>query len=232
MSPRIDETLRSLGYKGIPLPDGKKSPPPFDWQRIAGTVEIFEGSNYGIPTEDFVVIDIDRPELVKRFLEKYPRQITMLVGTPRGGVHAYFAGRSCNQQNDGWDIRGSGGYVVGPGSIVGRPYTLLTEWVPKSQLSYVPEELLTKPAEGKIAITRREIRNVVRYVMTIESIQGKAGNKGLVRACSVLRDAGLSEAEAMVVMIDWNNSGKAVPPWSLNEIARALKNLYLAKGSK
>ncbi len=61
---------------------------------------------------------------------------------------------------------------------------------------------------------------------SIESIQGQKGSNGLIRAISILRDAGLSEAESTVVMLELNNSGKAVPPWPLKELTRAISRNY------
>src|SRR5688500_4862535 len=108
--------MNAFGYKAFALPPGEKSPPPTGWQRLAGRMAIPEGWNVGYSTENFAVADIDWKPLIARFEKKFRELITTVVATPRGGRHYYFSGETRNQQNDGWDVRGVGGYIVAPGS--------------------------------------------------------------------------------------------------------------------
>jgi len=81
---------------------------------------------------------------------------------------------------------------------------------------------------------REHIRDAVAYVMKkVESVKGinsSSRDNGLVRAICILRDAGLTEAEATVVMLDWNRSGMAVPQWPLRQITRAVSRMYARGG--
>src|SRR5206468_4058435 len=153
----------------------------------------------------FCVLDFDDPALAAPFLEKRNEIITTVVSTPSGGKHCYFSGTTRNRQCEGFDVKSDGGYVVAPPSI---GYSFDSPLVAPRNMNPFPEDYLAEydaihfPKAGH-AITR-EVRDAARYVMSIES-HGSRGSKGLVRACAVLRDAGFTEAEAMVVLIKWNS---------------------------
>ena len=85
---------------------------------------------------------------------------------------------------------------------------------------------------AKRAIIRGKIRDALAYVMKIDSVQHQYGSNGLVRFFAVLRDAGYTEAQAMAAAVQWNQSGKAVPPWSLDELATACSNTFAKEGPK
>ncbi len=60
---------------------------------------------------------------------------TLTVRTPSGGVHLYFqypeggVANSVGKIGLSIDVRGDGGYVVGPGSVVGSvPYAIIDRW--------------------------------------------------------------------------------------------------------
>lgn len=182
--------------------------------------------NVGAVTEGITVWDGDAVGRCRQFLEQYEKVITTAWKTRRG-VHVVFSGEVATTQQDGYDIKsGPMSYVVCPPSIVdGIPYRYLMGDLDTSELPPFPEELKATPR----AITRK-VRDAARYVMAIESIQGTYGSKGLVRACSVLRDGGYTEAQAMVILLQWNSSGKVQPPWSPDELARACSNTYLKRG--
>jgi hypothetical protein len=75
-------------------------------------------------------------------------------------------------------------------------------------------------------LTRGQVRNVDAYLSRIESIQGQAGSRGLIRACAVCRDAGLTETEAMGKLMLWNSGPTVNPSWSTEELARAVTRTY------
>lgn len=122
-----------------------KHPIRKDWQKSATydeakVAEIFNGlpyANVGIATGDgLVVVDLDGAEglatLASWETEHGPLPLTPQVRTGGGGLHLYFQCKetihnSVRRLGEGVDIRGEGGFVVGPGSahISGQSY----DWV-------------------------------------------------------------------------------------------------------
>lgn len=122
----------SLGFSVIPVPPHRKIPivkwkmwqtqvPPdsiieqWDAAYPGCNVAILTGAQSGI-----IGFDMDSEDAVMRAYEKGLPD-TLMVRTPRG-LHAYFkhpGERISNKANiaPGWDIRGDGGYLMGPGSV-------------------------------------------------------------------------------------------------------------------
>lgn len=69
-------------------------------------------TNYGVLTEGVTVVDVDVPA---RFDQAHPA--TPFVRTGRG-LHLYFEGTAPTDTTPAWgDVKGTGSYVVGPGSV-------------------------------------------------------------------------------------------------------------------
>lgn len=228
-----------MGYKDFPLPAGQKSPPPKGWQELAGNIEIPSGCNVGRSTCNFVVVDIDDADLIGRFESKFKERITTVVSTPSGGTHYYFSGKLRNQQNDGWDVRGEGGYVVVPPSTIGKvPYLYETPLVPIESLRPFPPEIV-KPVEkiGRIPELEnfRRINRAKAYASTVLCIKGQQAHNTLFRLVCFFRDIGLTPAEAYAVILDWNSKncfhedGTTPYPWSTREIEHKLGDAYAAR---
>ena len=93
-----------------------------------------QGYGVGVATgRGLVVVDLDVKhdgEAALQLLEGTNEDLppTMRVRTPSGGIHLYFHStkdlrNSASRIAPGIDIRGDGGYVVGPGTeINGKPY--------------------------------------------------------------------------------------------------------------
>lgn len=131
------EILKSANYlasRGLPvfrLARGAKVPPAgYPW-RSKATIdpfsvdfEFFEhDGNVGVATgRGVIVIDIDAHKRGDATMAALPSlQPTFTVSTPRGGRHLYFEtdvhfANSVEAIGPGVDVRGVGGYVVGPGS--------------------------------------------------------------------------------------------------------------------
>ncbi len=241
------EEYQRMGYQPIPLAAGSKQPlAGFSlaehFQRRVPVDEKPEwfarGRNLGIITGDLVVVDFDRNREAARDFYKHKRGILRTISLTRRGIHIWF--QSSGPQVlagtfEHGDLKASGGFVVEPKSVVdGFHYEFADGHglVPFEELPvFQPDMVKLKPREEGRGVTREIVRNVMAYVMKIESIQGKGGSKGLVRAAAVCRDGGLTEAEAMLVLLDWNKSGNVVPEWPLGEIARACSRTY-AKGGR
>ncbi|MFJ2589719.1 bifunctional DNA primase/polymerase [Streptomyces sp. NPDC087538] len=159
------------GLAVFPLPVGGRVPEP-GWQRQATLLperlpDLLAGRGVGIGcrASNVVVLDLDvhggddgpgvLAALADRLGETLPDTFT--VATPSGGQHRYFrapmgctigsvsGGRS--PLGPGIDVRGpgrrSGGYLVGPGSVVGgRPYVIARD-VPVAPLPGWIDALLT-----------------------------------------------------------------------------------------
>ena len=190
--------------------------------------------NYGILCDRIAVIDADTAELVAWWQEHMP-ETPWRVRTPRGGVHFYYASvpglRNAVKAHRGWDIRAGGrGYVVGFGSLVaGTEYQLLGEatldlppfdpaWLPA-----VPATSLASP--GRAIPPRGRIRDLRAYIRRILSIQGQRGSDACFRVACVLRDEGKTSEEALQYMLEWNQQC-AVPPWSIAELQRKIRDAY------
>ncbi|WP_329203902.1 bifunctional DNA primase/polymerase [Streptomyces sp. NBC_01435] len=149
-------TAVGRGLAVFPLPIGGRIPEP-GWQRQATLFpeqlpELLAGRGVGIGcrASNAVVLDLDvhadedgpgvLAALANRLGETVPE--TFAVATPSGGRHLYFrAPMGCTigsvsggrtALGPGIDVRGpgrrSGGYLVGPGSLIdGRPYTIVRD---------------------------------------------------------------------------------------------------------
>lgn len=115
--------------------------PTYEWHtnyRHKWRTGVFSG-NSGIPTgkqNNITVIDLDFYKIKEesnKFIEQFNNYIehfdTLTVKSGGGGIHLYFQYDTdiTQTRNDTYhiDIRGEGGYIVSPGSIVdGKPYTV------------------------------------------------------------------------------------------------------------
>jgi hypothetical protein len=110
--------------------------------------------NYGIPTDRFVVVDVDPRNGGNEAWQKLYRRPTRClphtweVVTGSGGRHIFFANPTalkCQELTRGVDIKAAGGYVVGVGSkhISGKSYTWAPQCAPgQAELCDPPQWLL------------------------------------------------------------------------------------------
>lgn len=131
--------LAGLGFSTFPVERGGKRP-LMKWERFqserADSSEVDSwarhDTNVGIATgavSGLLVLDLDSAEAVAE-AEALGLPDTLTVRTGKG-LHAYFkhpGGKVGNRAGikPGWDIRGDGGYVVGPGSL--HPSGKRYEW--------------------------------------------------------------------------------------------------------
>jgi hypothetical protein len=211
----------------LPLAPNSKQPlKGMDWHhRISDdpaehSAWIARGWNVGYAVEEngAVVVDFDAKEPAREFYRQHKGLLSVIVETRRG-VHFYFSGSTGTRKFEFGDIKGNGYVVAPPSTVDGWQY----RFVAQGDLQPFPEHLFI---EERRTITRKKVCNLTEYLSRIESVAGQNGSAGLVRAAAVCRDKGLSEAEAMVYMINWNNSAVVRPPWSLNELARAVHRVF------
>ncbi|HEV7282274.1 MAG TPA: bifunctional DNA primase/polymerase [Pirellulaceae bacterium] len=203
----------------LKLAADSKKPVRGDWQL---SPEPWEGANNGLTLENRTVVDYDVLSEARTFWKRYRDLCTFAVRTPKG-VHFHFTGETRARKFEHGDIKsGPHAYVVMPPSTVdGKKY----EFICQGELQPFPEQLFPDTRK-EIRRTSREIRNVARYVMAIESRQGEHGSHGLVRAAAVARDCGLSESEATILLLQWNQTPAVSPPWEPEDIARAITRTY------
>lgn len=240
MNAKLQQVLAyaALGIKTIPL----RGKVPFltDWPNRASvdpdTLKQWHASgryNIGVPTgsaNNMLVVDFDDRAIASAFYRRHRGKLKTCVVTRRG-LHVAFrppADTWPSSTFPGGDLKSDGGQVCWPVSEVqGHVYRFLDGHglVPPSELPLFDPDYL--PKSGKRPITRKPVGNVAAYVMKVQSIQGQNGSHGLVRACAICRDAGLTESDAMLVLLKWNDQTDRVsPPWPPEDIARACHRMY------
>lgn len=223
------------GLSVIPMGTDKK--PLRKWKpyqtRIATQCEIqdWAAPNVAIVTGEVsgvVVVDCDTVENARWFWRNRGKT-TVWVRTRRG-VHLYFRHPGQPVRNAApvydsigvarYDIRGDGGYVMAPPSVVrghvyrwgshdwGRLPTFRMEWRPNNG--------------GHVS---KEYTDGIKYISKIVAVDGQGGHNDTFRAVCVLREAGLSESEALAAMVDWNQTN-AHGPWSTQELLHKVRQVY------
>lgn len=218
----------------IKLSPGSKKPPkgPYILSDDASEVNGWsrDGFNVGRMVEGFVVVDFDEKEPAREFFRAHRAILSRIVET-RKGAHFYFSGESQTRKFPQGDIKGNG-YVLTPPSIVnGFHYRLVEDGI----LQPFPEELFpridtnTPLCIDSGADANKVIKDIRAYVGKITSISGKHGHDACFRVACVLRDAGLSEVDALGEMIEWNREC-ASPEWTVRDLTKKVKDAYKVKG--
>jgi hypothetical protein len=166
------------------------------------------------------------------------------VATPSGGLHLYFktekqVRNSVSRVAKNCDIRGEGGYVVGPGSTIDeKPYIVrgryelpdLPDWMvqlataPRTKSSVNPKSSLTdldKPASIAAAIAWLEDE-------APEAIKGMGGDATTYQVACEVRGFGISKEKCFDLMLDHWNETKALSggPWHPEKLAVKIENAY------
>jgi hypothetical protein len=242
----------------IPLASDSKRPEGewMQYQQKRATesdVMAWQSGNMGIVTGQIsgvVVVDCESEENARWFMTY--RSAGLLPGmarTPRG-VHLYYRHTGSLVKNathirddhgvSRYDIRGDGGYVVAPPSVVSgnryqwmRPVSSVTDlpefrsyWRPQQPAQVTSKPTAKRPGQHRnISPGERRVSNGANYIKHIQAISGQDGHKNTWRAVNRLRDSGLSEAEALQLMLEWNETNSQ-PAWSASEIEWKVKDCY------
>jgi hypothetical protein len=254
--------LAAIGFHVFPLIPGSKKPLIKDFPtkatRDVATIEKWwknnPQANIGISTSKFleaealVAIDLDdkgdshgSEEALRLELEGKDFPKTFTQTTVSGGKHLIYRNPFPVRQGAhvlarGIDVRSSGGYLVGSGSVIeGRIYTDdnsgihdTPEWIisacgrrdePKTN----EEETL----KSSIVSDDRAIARAISY-LTKEapvSVQGVGGDQTSFMVACRIKDIGVSEFTCTELMYSlWND--KCSPPWSYTELAQKVRNAY------
>lgn len=162
---------------------------------------------------------------------------TSMIVQTRRGYHLFFRypssgdgirnGAKVKDENGQarYDIRGEGGYVVAPPSVVdGWKYQFVfkkavldVEKLPEFRPEWCP-----KPVLGGFA---KQYTDGVAYISRIRAVAGDAGHNATWQAVNVLKDSGMGETEALAALCEWNRTN-ADPPWSMGELLHKVKDCY------
>jgi hypothetical protein len=238
----------------FPLSPNSKVPPSgVSWKRtMSDKVEDHHqwranGLNVGYPTgtpNGAVVIDFDDKVKARAFYKAYQSELRTMVET-RKGVHFYYRTDGAlirnSQKKDGYDydVRGEGGYVVYPDSVVDGWQYNFVRWhdqVETSELPLIRMDLIPPPANARSQpINDEHLRRVYRARLWIQkvpgAVSGQGGHNATYRvACHLVQRFGLSAAEAMPLFLEWNDTCK--PPWRFNDLSRKLNDASQAGKTK
>ena len=163
---------------------------------------------------------------------------TYVVTTPSGGFHLWFRGKANSSAGTiapGIDVRGTGGYVVMPGSKLEgfeAPYSVKTD-APIAEASEWLVQLATKPkTEARNApadIALDAAANIDRAALWLSqrkpAIEGQGGDAWTFETACTLHNLGLSEERAFELMAgDWN--AFCLPPWPEEELRVKVRNAF------
>lgn len=215
-------------------------------------MEIEHQFNIGIATSKFhgggalLVVDVDNSpgkngseQVIKLELEgfEFPKTLTQL--TPTGGFHYIYSVKKAVKQGahvlaQGIDIRSRGGYIVGAGSMIdGKPYKInknpivpAPKWIiaqcEKAAKSEVKKKKPSKKVSQKGAISRG--RDYLLNQAPI-AVEGDGGDQTTFRVAARLKDIGLTEDNALDLMLD-NYNDSCQPPWGPDELKQKISNAY------
>jgi hypothetical protein len=255
--------LRVLGFHPIVERANSKMPLASGWQRLVNQTEAelraaFDaapaGSGVGTVTHGFIVIDVDVREGVNGYdsLRSLPPLPTTLASdTPSGGSHHFYriplgveVRNSVSKLGPGIDVRGTGGQVVLPPTVIdGVAYAWSDARYGLQPMAELPAEwleLLAGPrseptftfgaASGKRTLTRPEDldmdgkrRRAYMDKLDEPSVQGAGGNAVMMKAAFRAKEFSRNPADALEELLVWNDR-LATPPWDEHELARAILN--------
>lgn len=221
----------------FPISPGTKRPAlKGDWRSHGSTdpdqLERWREAGYDLAVDceasGLLVVDLDGAEgLATAAGMDLP--LTYTMQTPRGGRHLYYIGEgptSVQKLGRKVDTRGCGGYVVweGPGydPIDERPAVPLPDWiVPALNVQKDRKQSQIDALDLPVNVSR-----AIQYLsIRTPAIEGEGGNDHSYQTAAALRDQGISEDRALVLMLDeWNE--RCIPPWDAEELATIVRNAY------
>ena len=253
---KVAGAFKKLGVKVFTIKPGEKTPMNTGWQAEAAKSDLKQwenGQDYNIGVMcggTLLVIDIDMKNGVDG--EKNWKALCHTLGivesdfqvsTPSGGRHIYYwvpdgvqVRNSVSKIAKGVDVRGEGGYVVGPCSeIVEGEYTVINRGARIMEAPAALLEILTKKKATKVArkglsgedLDKKDnLKRADDYLEVCEaSIEGDGGNHKAFVVAARVRDMGVSEVECLERMLGgWN--GRCSPPWDGAELAVVVENAY------
>jgi hypothetical protein len=217
-----------------------------DPKQIRAWAKSWPGCNFGVDCgkSGLFALDIDNKHgkdgsaslaTLEAVHGKLPKSLT--VATPSGGRHLYFKGQgksTVGTLGDGLDTRSTGGYVVAPGSTIDGKAYQITDAAP---IADAPAWFITAAGEVRARDPEAHVpacdldleHNVARAVRYLleeaeTALEGAGGDAATFRVACRVRDFGVSQVKALDLMLEHWNPVKAVPPWSLDDLAKKVAN--------
>jgi hypothetical protein len=251
--------LAESGLRVFPIKAGAKAPPIDGWRdaatadptQLAEWFHVDSPPNIGVAAgRGLLCVDLDMKADVDGLASLRALapddpfaewENTLTIETPSGGRHLYYKTdperripNSVAKLGPGIDIRGDGGYVVGPGSEVGgKTYIVINKapiadaptWLLDAIAAAAPAERVTLAAPADLD-TEAAIAQAKAYLAEAPAaIEGRGGNDMTYRVAARLKDLGISEDAARDLMLgEWN--GRCLPPWSEDELAEVVGHAY------
>lgn len=242
--------LHELGYHLVPCEFGGKRPlirwkeagcshrlidEWFDRFRLQINIAIHSGRS-GV-----VGLDCDTEEAAEWVATHCPPS-EMFATTPRGGLHAYYRAPedvpppATDLFGIGLDVRSRASLLLASPSWSrehGRRWRWQGDVVPPGELPIIDPALIRREPQPKPKTTdppgrgrsAGPIRDVTRWIMGVPSVQGEHGSNGCYKVACRLVDAGMSWAEAMHWLREWN-ARVPEPPWSEEELEHKLTDAF------
>ena len=208
--------------------------------------------NYGVcPREKGVIIDLDvKPEngvdgrntWLGILIEQDDAVHTLKVQSPSDGEHYYFTtdievGNAHNfGKGVGIDVRGAGGYVIGPGCTLKHGEYVVKDAHEIAQApTWLVQKYLRQPG-GRDDLSQDPLipwdlpANIAKAEEFLEThapaVEGLNGNDHTYETAQWLRDFGVSEAKALALMFSTGWNERCVPPWGAQELEQCIHNAY------
>jgi Bifunctional DNA primase/polymerase, N-terminal/AAA domain len=183
-----------------------------------------------------VVVDCDSPEAIA-WADQHLPATEMRTRTGRGGEHRFYQHPGIPVRNKvkiqtdqarlALDVRGDGGFVVGPGSVheTGVVYEKLGQWPAVEALPVFDPTWIaapaspTTPSNTVLERNRNHILTRARaYLAQVPpAIQGQGGDEHTFKAaCKLVLGFALTDSDAFDLLRDWNHG--CVPPWTDREL--------------
>jgi hypothetical protein len=237
-------------------PNTGKHPIPWSWDKdgkgcfqnlgeIQSFYEINPYANYGVLTSGIVGMDFDAKkgglESYQKFIEPYLKDITTLrvhSGSGGGSMHIYFSDINKEFKNateilPGIDIRGYGGFLVGPGCIhksLNR-YEIydnndLTSEGPR--IAELPEELKQFLKSDLLPSAKKNKKNEIHALLAFGGgVKVGSRNDTLTSHGGTLIQKNYSDDEIKQSLIELNN--KFDEPLELSEVLNIWKSILRYK---
>lgn len=182
-----------------------------------------------------VVVDCDSRDDAAFWQEHFPGS-PLVVSTGGGGTHFYYAMPTDYEVRNRSgvlgrkiDVRAEGGYATAPPLLhpSGRGYAWQTFDATATLQEFDAAWLIDNTRSARLPTCEQtsQVRNAVAYISRIHAVAGEGGHNATFRAACKLRDAGLSEGEALAVLCDWNETN-ATPAWSAAELAHKICSAF------
>lgn len=245
-------TYALAGFRVLPLISGGKTPngrlAPHGVKDASSSPDVIMGwwdiapdGNVGVATGGGIVVldvDVKNAKDGREAVKDKDLAGAFHVVTPSGGHHYYFRSATSFRNGTniygmtGVDIRGDGGYVVAPPSIVGgKPYVAdgaiqamgnAPKWLVDAE-----EERNAPPSVGEVtpaAYDQDLIARASAYMQKFSpAVSGQNGHiQTLKAAAALVVGFCLSDEDSLNILCNDFNP-RCVPPWSLRELQHKVK---------